>query len=337
MKLDLSQIEAITQGASYVKESKTGISFHRFSKEEEEFYAATSFAQKAQSTAGIQLVFKTDADSLFIKATVSEGSTRKYFSFDIYVNDVLSAEFKNYEKENLPSPYTVYENELGSYDWSVDFEKGEKTVRIVFPFGARAEVSKLILENASFVTPVKRSKTMLMYGDSITHGYDALNPSRAYAVQLSHMLDAEAFNKAIGGEVFRPGLSEIKSDVNPDYITVAYGTNDWSNLTKEVFEDNCLSFYKNLHNNYPDAEIFAITPIWRDDYCGERVFGPFSDVSEIIKKVCNSVGNITVIDGFDLVPHDTNLFADFRLHPTNEGFDFYTENLYKQIIKYIHG
>ena len=335
MNLSLSQIKDITQGASYIEKSEHGISFHRFTKEEEKFYAVTNFALKTQSTAGIQLVFDTDAESMVLKATVSDGSTRKYFSFDVYINDVFSAEFKNYEKESLPSPYTLYENELGNYVWSVDFEKGEKTVRIVFPFGARAEISELSLENASFITPVKRSKTMLMYGDSITHGYDALNPSKAYAVQLSHMLDAEAFNKAIGGEVFRPGLSEIKNAINPDYITVAYGTNDWSGLTKEVFEVNALNFYRNLRNNYPDAKIFAITPIWRDDCCGERLFGPFSDVSEIINKVCTDVGGITVIEGYHLVPHDTKLFADFKLHPTNEGFDFYAENLYKEISKYI--
>ena len=67
---------------------------------------------------------------------------------------------------------------------------------------------------------------MLVYGDSITHGYDALAPSKAYSVSVPFTLSANAINKAIGGEIFFPTLARIKSNINPDYITVAYGTND---------------------------------------------------------------------------------------------------------------
>ncbi len=334
MILTLEQIKSVTQGAVYIDENENGFSFHRFNEEEEKYYISTVYEKKSRCSAGIQMVFKTDAESLLLSASVQEGSTRKYFCFDVFENGKLTAEFKNFSHEDMALPYTDNIFSLGDFSWKCSFEKGEKTVRIVFPFSVYPIISEIELGNATYIEPVKRSKTMLMYGDSITHGYDSLNPSRAYAVQLSHMLDAEAFNKAIGGERFCPGLSAIKNDIFPDYITVAYGTNDWSSLSQEALNTNCREVYKNLKDNYPEAKIFAITPIWRGDCDAEKKF-PFSGVSETISKVCEEIGSITVIDGFNFVPHENELFADLRLHPTNEGFDHYVKNLYTEIKKYI--
>ncbi len=334
MKLNFEQIKSVTQGAVYFSKEEKGFQPHRMNEEEEALYIPTKFKDKAFASSNIQAVFKTDADKLILKADIAIGSSRSYFCFDIYVDGEFTAAFKNFEYQDMSLPYTQIDCPLGDFSWELPLKKGKKEIRIVFPFGSRVIISEFSLENATYIAPVKRSKTMLMYGDSITHGYDSLNPSRAYAVQLSHMLDAEAFNKAIGGEVFRPQLSEIKNDIFPDYITVAYGTNDWSHFDKEELETACKGFYKNLKKNYPDTQIFAITPIWRGDCDTDRKY-PFSGVYETIRKVCEEIGGITVIHGFNLVPHDNELFADLRLHPTNEGFDHYAKNLYNEIRKYI--
>ena len=99
--------------------------------------------------------------------------------------------------------------------------------------------------------------------------------------------------------------------------------------------ENCRAFYKNIKENYPDAKIFAVTPIWRAD-CGstEKQF-PFSEVHGLISEICEEIGGITVIEGFNLVPHEKELFADLRLHPSDYGFDYYAKNLYTEIKKYI--
>ncbi len=334
MILTLEQIKSVTQGAVYVDQNESGFSFHRFNEEEENYYISTVYDKKSRSSAGIQMVFKTDADSFLLRTSIYEGATRKYFCFDVFENDKLTAEFKNFSHEEMVLPYTTNICPFGDFSWKCSFEKGEKTVRIVFPFSVYPVISEIELGNATYIEPVKRSKTMLMYGDSITHGYDSLNPSRAYAVQLSNMLDAEAYNKAIGGEMFRPVLSAIKNNISPDYITVAYGTNDWSHHSQKELYADCLGFYKNLKDNYPEAKIFAITPIWRGDCDADKKF-PFSGVYETILKVCEEIGGITVINGFNFVPHENDLFADLRLHPTNEGFDHYAKNLYTEIKKFI--
>ena len=72
---------------------------------------------------------------------------------------------------------------------------------------------------------------LLAFGDSITQGVDVVHPSLAYAPTLARLMDADSRNKGIGGEVFFPALLEEKEDLDPDFVTVAYGSNDWSKCT----------------------------------------------------------------------------------------------------------
>ena len=94
---------------------------------------------------------------------------------------------------------------------------------------------------------------MLVYGDSITNGYDAKYTSNAYISQVADAFDLEIINKAIGGEGFFPTLSKAKSNLSPDYILVSYGTNDWAFSTQDDFALRCNEFFKNLTVNYPEA------------------------------------------------------------------------------------
>ncbi|MBP3580252.1 MAG: SGNH/GDSL hydrolase family protein [Clostridia bacterium] len=178
---------------------------------------------------------------------------------------------------------------------------------------------------------MKPEKKLIAYGDSITHGYDALRPSNRYIAKLADMLGAEEYNKAIGGERFFPELAKLKDAFVPDYITVAYGTNDWSCMDEETFKHKCKAFYTNISQNYPEAKIFAITPIWRKDMSEYREFGDFRKVEQDIRSAVMDIKNVTVVSGFDFVPKDEKYFADLRLHPNDEGFGYQAENLYKEI------
>lgn len=169
------------------------------------------------------------------------------------------------------------------------------------PWSVCPVVDEVSLDDGAYVVPVKPDKRLLAFGDSITQGYDALRSSVRYTSLLADKLQAEEFNKGIGGEVFFPALAQIKDDISPDYITVAYGTNDWSKKTEEDFKVRCREFYVALSNHYPQAKIFAITPIWRKDYQGERAFGSFEPVEKGIRAAVVNLPDVMVISGFDFV------------------------------------
>ncbi len=329
MGMQFSQIQAITLGAARVEQHDNGIHFYRFTKQQEALYKERSedFYMKTFSTSGVNLRFRTDSRTLYLRVEIAPGCGRTYFSFDVYVDGTMVDHLDNFTGVELPHDYTKVHFPLGDFAGKFDLGEGEKEVRIYFPWSVQVALKELSLDDGAYAIPVKPAKKMLCFGDSITHGYDALRPSHKYISKLADSLDAEEHNKAIGGEIFWPTLADTREDFNPDYITVAYGTNDWNKCTREAFEYNCQAFYRNLRANYPDTPIYAITPIWRKDMEESRPFGDFRSVDAIIRSQVAAFENVTVIDGFTFVPQDEHLYADLFLHPNDAGFGAYFEGL----------
>lgn len=333
MKLNLSQIKDITTGAVRIEEIDNTIHFYRFTQHQEELYnnRNSSFYMKTFATSGIKMRFRTNSQAIFLSVDTLSGSTRSYFSFEVFVNGEKIDDLKNFSESELDKCYAKSNFPLGSFSKKFFLGDGDKEVCICFPWSVKAILKELIVDDGAYITPVKSSRKMLVFGDSITQGYDALYPSNKYVTQLAKMLGADEYNKAIGGEIYFPELAKAKEDFQPNYIVISYGSNDWSKCRKQEFINNCKEFYCNVNNNYPNAKIFVITPIWRKDMNEIRAFGDFQSVDEIIRKQAAEYSNMSVISGFEFVPQNEDLFADLRLHPNDKGFEYYFENLSKQI------
>jgi len=327
MKLTTTQLRAVTCGAVSVKETADGLTFHRFTDEQEVLYSATKHAQKMTSTPGIRLEFRTDSRSLSLDTSVRAASSRSFFSFDIYVNGEMTGMLDNYSDMQIPANYAGLKCPGGRFAKTFDLGEGEKHVVIHFPFSVCVILHGLTLDDGASCEAVKYEKKLLAFGDSITHGYDALHTSLRYPARLARMLGMDEYNKGIGGEVFRPALAALREPFTPDLITVAYGTNDWNSRDEATFTENCRGFFETLSAAYPDTPIAAITPIWRGDHGKEVKFGDFHHAAEVMAEICAPLSNVTVIRGWELVPHAPEYFGDLRLHPSDEGFAHYAENL----------
>ncbi len=336
MRLDFEKIKSVTQGATYIDQQDGMVTFHRFNQEEEVLYSKTQFRDKVFSTAGVQMEFTTDGDCLCIGFETSPATSRKYFSMDIFVDGVVCKRIQNFEESALNVNYTEQIFPLGSFFEEISLKTGPKTVRIVFPWSVKTQLTHIEIKNATYVTPHKKNKVLVMYGDSITNGYDAVFTSDSYATRFADAIGAELFNKGIGGEIFFPALAVIKSHEAPDYITVAYGTNDWGTAEQGDFRKRCEAFFANLVSNYPTTAIFALTPIWRKNYKVKQQFGDFFDVEKGIREICSQYSNIKVLCGWDFIPHDEIYYADQRVHPNDQGFAWYFENLKKTFEKSIY-
>lgn len=333
MHLDLHTIQDITTGAVRIEKEKDGIHFYRFTKVQEQLYKERrelSYNRTFHS-AGIRISFCTNSEMLSLKGNMLFASSRGYYSLDVFVNGKPLGYVDNFSSETLEKFYASSQFPFKAFEESFSLGAGEKTVCIFLPWSSITVIEEIAVDDKAFIIPIKPEKTLLAFGDSITHGYDALRPSMRYPSKLCDALGAAEYNKAIGGEMFFPALAEAKDDLNPDYITVAYGTNDWSNLEKEEIKDNCEAFYAALAQNYPASRIFAITPIWRENVGTMTAAGAFSSISDIIRDAVQGIPNVEVIEGIDLVPHDTDLYADGRLHPSDTGFSFYADNLICEI------
>ena len=341
MRLTTEQIKSITCGAVRILEEEKGLRFWRFTKEQEVMYYDTrvltgmNYRDRSTASAGVKFAFRTDSRKLALTVEAEMATSRYYYDFEVLVNGVTVGALNNHDGKPYPlgRPKCCYS--LGENSGEFALGSGEKLVEVYFPWSVCPFVKAVELDDGATLTPVKRSKTLLVYGDSITQGYDSIKLSRHYTAQIAKLLDADIVSKAIGGEIFHPPLAKLKDDLNPDYITVAYGTNDFSKTDSTTFESDCKAFYTALRENYPNAKIFALTPVWRADLDEKRRFGDFLSVDEKITNAVADIADVTVIHGYDFIPHDPAMFGDVYLHPGDEGFDHFARNACTEIAKHI--
>ena len=336
MKLTFDQIRTVVTGAVRFREEDGLLRLFRFTEEQEELYRVTNadFYTKTFASSGMRFQFRTDSRTLSLRAVPGKGSSRSFFSFDVFVDGEMVGYVDNYSHAPLPEDYIPTPFSMEEISGTVSLGDGIKTVTVYLPWSVSIAVRELSLDDGAFVEPVKAAKKLLVFGDSITQGYDALRPSERYISRLADALGAEEINKAIGGEQFFPALAKLPESFTPDYVVVAYGTNDWSHAeSSEAFCRACRDFYETVSRRYPAARIFAITPIWRKDMNEYRPFGAFANAENYIREAVSDLENVTVIRGFDFVPKDTAYFSDGFLHPNDEGFRHYARNLIPEVLK----
>ncbi len=324
MKLNLNDIKKITFGATAITEENGVIEFKRFTEKQKECYLTLrtrSLHHKVNATSGVRFSFITNSSFLNLKYVMVYASSRNYAYFDLLVDGQL---YHHFGVINVTEEEERFEK--------ITLPIGEKHIELYFPWSVGAKLSLVEVEDGAKITPVKRKNVMLSFGDSITQGYDGKYPTNTYNSKLSKFLDADVYNKAIGGDTFFPELLLNGDGIVPDIVTVAYGTNDWFRLKEEDFKFNAKAFFELLIEKYSYSKIIVITPLWRKEEEGVAPNGYSLDsVREFIKNTALSYSGVTVIDGKDLVPHDLEMYEDKRLHPSDRGFNEYSENLIKKL------
>ena len=325
MKLTLEQLQAITTGAVSLEQEEKGVRFFRFNQEQRELRQprVTYPAEKMYSTAGIQFFFRTDSRSLYLRTTVEKGSASNHFSFDLFVNGAHIDSLDNLEQE---------ERTLGTYEKTFRLGDDTKDICLYFPWSVATVIEELSLEDGACLIPTPPAKKLLIYGDSITHGNTVRYSCNHYIPRLARVIGAQVRNKAIAGTTSFPEMVRLESPYEPDYVLVAYGSNDWDRHEEDFFVQNYREMMGLIADKYPQAQVFVISPIWRaDQETRQRRMGPLSAVEDNILKVTKDFANVTAISGMDLVPHDLQYFADAGLHPNDTGYEHYFQNLWSKM------
>ena len=151
MKLNTEQIKSITLGAVNVKQNENGYEFLRFTDEQTEIYknVQDSFYLKTFAPSGVRLSFTTDSRTLGIEVLTSVSSTRKYYSFDIFMNGFPVAYLDNFGGKPLPIPYCQAEFPLGKASKTVNLGEGEKHIVIHFPWSICVTLCSLELDDGA--------------------------------------------------------------------------------------------------------------------------------------------------------------------------------------------
>ena len=314
MILTNEQLRATLRGALETKMENGHVAPYRFGAHlRNNVYGEASEYHGAMShTSGIVSTFTTNSEMLCFSWELTEASEDQ--SFDVWAGGLFLS-------------HTVTKVRTGRTE--VELPAGEKTVTIYFPYRRAGRIFDVTLDDgASFSTAPDAACKILFLGDSITHGSTTAFASMTYAHQVARALDAEIVNQGIGGEGFNPHAVDMDLYFEPDLISVSYGTNDWShNPSHAHFVGVVNGHLAALRDKYPKTPIVMILPIWRADYTQTcKKVGSFEDAREAMKAAAERF-DVTVVDGFTLVPHLRSVMEDNRLHPNEFGFQFYAENL----------
>lgn len=299
--------------------------FYRFTKAQRDYYKNTKFTPKERASSAMYLEFITDAREIRFEYRQDQASSQTFFFFDLYIDGKMVTKEG---QESYTSPYEgIYEAILPA---------GIKTVRIYFPNLSATGIRNLDLVKATFCTPTKRTRRSIAYGDSITQGYTSLSPSLTYVNLIGEALDAEMYDLGIGGECFEPKMIDEHYPIKADFVTVAYGTNDWSHCSPKQDEPLRKGFFEKLVKAHGDSKIFVLLPIWRGNQNAENEgYGPLENYRNLLREELKIYPQITVIEGENLVPHHPDFFMPDLLHPNALGFTQYAKNLLTELKKYL--
>ncbi len=277
---------------------------------------------RARCTASVCMSFETDAPEIWFSYHVKSLS-RQHISFDIYENDVFQTTVFIQE---APQDGEVRYTRTGSGKTS-----GEKT-KITIYLPVTGEIYIKEMNFGDFDAVPHKKKKYLALGDSITQGMETFSTSLNYVTLLSRAMDAEVLNQGVGGHVFDAESLDETLDFKPDCITVAYGTNDYTQVRDvSEIEKRIHAYMEKFAAIYKGTPAYFLTPTWRGDIPTEEDAARFRKTSEIISEQAQKHG-FDVIDGLTLVPHDPVYFADQRLHPNAKGFELYADNLAKTML-----
>ncbi|MDA0196869.1 MAG: SGNH/GDSL hydrolase family protein [Bacteroidetes bacterium] len=315
-ELTMEELNSSVTGNYKIRIIDGYIYFQRFPSEAiEVFKANPTYHIRAEATSGVRLRFRSDTRELVIAGKVLENSPQTE-PFIILCNDSVLGEF--------PAMGIA-----GEFEQKLMMtEKGEKTIEICFPAYSKGSLLSLQIEQNSSFLSLKRRGVYLAMGNSITQQGGRY---MGYADIVARGLDFDLHDAGVGGHIFDAESIPFAYIEKPSFITLAYGTNDWSG-GRAI--NNSRAFLDRITSLYPLTPIFLLEPIRRykpvtqdgKKLANNREGISLLDYRKELRRIAKNYPTVKVINYKKLMPDDSSLFIDL-VHPTDKGHIVFGNNL----------
>lgn len=308
------ELQDIYFGAYFFEETEDGyLQAFQYSKEQMDYFRngpLDFWYDRCMATTAKTLEMNTDATTISFEYKIIWVGSED--SFEAAVDNQITE--IRYVKD-LPRE--------GKLTWKLP--EGKKDVILYLPADATVLIRNFEIDGA--YTPAKKNEKVLWLGDSITQGYGPLRSAETYVSVANRLLNYDIINQGIGGYVYDKKSLMKMEGYTPDKIIVALGTNQFGCETMKDVEE----YYETLTGIYgTKIPILCISPLWRGDL--PEQLPVLERFCENVKKIASQYPNVTVVDGFKLVPHLPEYFLD-NLHPNVVGTETYGRNLVEEIRK----
>ncbi len=306
MKLTNQQLKEIYCGAYSICETEDGyLQSFQYTQQQMQYFKESSefWYDRCKASSAKTLEFRTRATRFSLEYKIIWVGSED--SIELVVDGLIT---KIYYVKDLQKEGKV----------SFEMPDGEKKVMVYLPADATILIRNC--EMNADVFPVEKKEKVLWLGDSITQGYGPLRSAHTYVSVANRLLNYDIINQGIGGYIYDKNVLVHMEGYSPDKIIVSLGTNQYGTESMKDIEE----FYERLSEVYGDRPVLCITPIWRGD--SPDGFETLAKFCQKTKDICSKYSNITVVEGFGLVPHLSEYFLD-NLHPNALGSEIYGRNL----------
>ncbi|OHB48939.1 MAG: hypothetical protein A2Y10_03690 [Planctomycetes bacterium GWF2_41_51] len=326
-KLSIEEIKKFTCGAFQVIKKDKNIEFQRFCPKLQDYFKTNpTFDIRAKCTTGIVIRFASDTSFLKIKAKIVPKSPATG-QIDILSNN-----------KPITSLHTNLKNGLLDAVVPITSENNEMNIiEIYLPHYSVCYINEIFIEKKSGLSAAPLQDILLAFGDSITQGGGAYGPSQTAVSIAARQNNLSICNFGVGGYFFDANSLICEQAIEPRYIIVAFGTNDWS-LGKSP--NNARDYLNKLRAIFPHTKIIILEPLFRfrpdTDGANNAVNKNKITLSEYraqLAQLVSEFDNMICVPPSRLLKFDKDLLSD-GVHPTGEGYIQFGTNI-GQILKTI--
>jgi len=220
---------------------------------------------------------------------------------------------------------------------SIDFTQPDTSdfhnYEIVLPYGDSVEFLGLDMEAGARMEPFPNKRTIryVAYGDSITHGFTASRVDNTYAYLVAENKNWQLFDTAIAGRASNPDDGNLVAGLRPDLITVLMGVNDWQGgVPPERYRANMLGFINAIRSTHSEVPIYLITPLWViSSWTPPSAQCELEAYRSVLRGIVSKSNdpNLHLIEGPDLINHESQYFDSIAVHPNDAGFKMMAKRL----------
>jgi lysophospholipase L1-like esterase len=273
-------------------------------------------------TSGVRIFFRTNATSVFARLCCNQLHTRRDAVNGVGVLFVNGTRCGTYNVDGKTADAVrvpVLQETIAT----------TREIEIWLPYGESVDFAGLAVNNeARFFPPSACAwPRYVAYGDSITHGFHASDPTLTYPALLAAAKNWELINLGVGSRTASASDGQVIGSVSAGAITIAIGTNDYlGNIPRGQFKADVNGMLRNIRAAQPTTPIWLITPLWHTEswHPSRSPNGRnlrLDDYRKVLREIAVAANDprLHLIEGTELIPADASFFTD-GIHPNDKGF-----------------
>lgn len=312
MKLSNKTLSSLVHGAYKTLECDGYLTFRHYTDEQTDYLKFSDFFHpRSMASSSVTIEFETDAQSISFDIKLLWVGSKD--TIDLYTDGVFTDVFRIKDMGDKVKGKVFF-----------TLPEGKKRVTVYLPIDSNVGVKNFTIDG-KWKNIKKKSPKVLWIGDSITQGFGTFITSETYVNVAARALGYDVLNQGIGGYYFDSKVLMPMEGYTPDKIIIAMGTNQHRSADNRERIESFFDAFAKLYANVPTL---VLTPIWRNNPTTDMEL--LKKTADMIYEICGKYDNVTVIDGFTLVPNLPEYFCD-GLHPNALGGELYGNNLAKKI------